>query len=444
MALINPQRRTITTGIGIIAVSALLLAGCSTEDEKAEFADASETASDLEPVDPDLLTVPQEDDLGKIVTTDAVDAGDEGNIVVPSGELKISGISSVEQVPQTVIDSSVAPEDAEVSDEEEPHSDTDASASPADTDSGEALGPAKGKRLNLVTVDYTADETESGYSTDDDPLDTSDLASPTLGLELDGQTRELPKLDEDGHRTYLMSLPAEGTAELVVTQDGHEQRLDLSTGKRTADNVTATYYREKTKPVEINEPLAFPDSTVTVGGSGTANEYDYKVKLTTELAEAQLTPWTKEKGWADANTAWLLIDGKAGIEPEASLTPSTAKFTYSLAAEGDEEASFEVAAKGYKADFSKILSVPAGIEKVEVTGNAKIHLKTVGSEVKGENQLTVKTKQPYEIDFGPANSSSSQDEPTGDSSGEATDDSPDEPTDEASSPAAIETDESGS
>ena len=128
MALMNVQRRRITNGIGIIAVSALLLTGCGADDEKAEFADESETASDLEPTEPDLLTVPQEDDLGKITTTDAVKAGDEGNIVVPSGELKVSGISSVEQVPQTVIDSSVAPEDAEVSDEEEPPSITDPSA----------------------------------------------------------------------------------------------------------------------------------------------------------------------------------------------------------------------------------------------------------------------------------------------------------------------------
>lgn len=439
MTLINAQRRTITGGIGIIALSALLMTGCSAGDEEAEFADATETASDLEPTDPDLLTVPQEDDLGKIVTTDAVDAGDASNIVVPSGELKVSGISSVEQVPQSVIDSSVAPEDAEVSDEEEAPAGTDASASPTETEDGEALGPAEGKKLSLVTVHYTANEEEPAYSSDDDPLDTSDLASPTLGLDLDGQTRELPKLDEDGHRTYLMSLPAEGTAELVVTQDGHEQRLDLSTGKRTADDVAAAYYREKTDPVEINEPLAFPDSTVTVGGSGSSNEYDYTVKLTTELAEAQLTPWTKEKGWADEGTAWLLIDGKAGIEPEASLAPSTAKITYTIGSDDEKDADFEVTAKGYSADFSEILSVPADTEKLEVTGNAKVHLKATGPDVKGENPLTVKTKQPYEIDFGPANSSTtsqpSEEAPTGGSS--------DEPTDEASSSATVETDESG-
>lgn len=439
MTPIKAQRRTITAGIGIIAVSALLMTGCSAGDEEAEFADATETASDLEPTDPDLLTVPQEDDLGKIVTTDAVDAGDESNIVVPSGELKVSGISSVEQVPQTVIDSSVPPEDAEVSDEEEVPSGTDASASPTETEDGEALGPAEGKKLSLVTVDYTANEEEPGHSSDDDPLDTSELASPTLGLDLDGQTRELPKLDEDGHRTYLMSLPAEGTAELVVTQDGHEQRLDLSTGKRTADDVAAAYYREKTDPVEINEPLAFPDSTVTVGGSGGSNEYDDTVKLTTELADAQLTPWTKEKGWADEGTAWLLIDGEAGIEPEGSLTSSTAKITYSIGAEGEKDADFEVTAKGYSTDFSEILSVPADSEKLEVTGSAKIHLKSSYSEIQGDNPLTVKTKQPYEIDFGPANSSAtsqpSEEESTGGSS--------DEPTDEASSSATVETDESG-
>ena len=439
MTPIKAQRRTITAGIGIIAVSALLMTGCSAGDEEAEFADATETASDLEPTDPDLLTVPQEDDLGKIVTTDAVDAGDESNIVVPSGELKVSGISSVEQVPQTVIDSSVAPEDAEVSDEEEVPSGTDASASPAETEDGEALGPAEGKKLSLVTVDYTANEEEPGHSSDDDPLDTSELASPTLGLDLDGQTRELPKLDEDGHRTYLMSLPAEGTAELVVTQDGHEQRLDLNTGKRTADDVAAAYYREKTDPVEINEPLAFPDSTVTVEGS--ISEDDYTVKLTTELAEAQLTPWTEEKGWADNGTAWLLIDGKAGIEPEASLTPSTAKITYSIGAEDEKDADFEVTAKGYRADFSEILSVPADTEKLEVTGTAKVHLKATGSDIKGENPLTVKTKQPYEIDFGPANSSpSSTSQP---SQEESTGGSSDEPTDEASSSATVETDEPG-
>src|SRR5699024_628434 len=145
MTPIKAQRRTITAGIGIIAVSALLMTGCSAGDEEAEFADATETASDLEPTDPDLLTVPQEDDLGKIVTTDAVDAGDESNIVVPSGKLKVSGISSVEQVPQTVIDSSVAPEDAEVSDEEEVPSGTDASASRRKPRTVRLSGPPRGR-----------------------------------------------------------------------------------------------------------------------------------------------------------------------------------------------------------------------------------------------------------------------------------------------------------
>src|SRR5699024_4815262 len=130
--------------------------------------------------------------------------------------------------------------------------------------------------------------------------------------------------------------------------------------------------------------------------------------------------WTKEKGWADEGTAWLLIDGKAGIDPEAVLTSSTAKITYTIGGEDEKDTDFEVTAKGYSADFSEILSVPADTEKLEVTGSAKVHLKSSYSEIQGDNPLTVKTKQPYEIDFGPANSSAtsqpSEEESTGASS----------------------------
>src|SRR5699024_8488288 len=153
MTPIKAQRRTITAGIGIIAVSALLMTGCSAGDEEAEFADATATASDLEPTDPDLLTVPQEADPGKTVPTDAaaVAAGRESTTVGPGGELEVAGLSSVEQVRQTVIASSVGPEDAELSEEDEVPSGTDASAAPAEADDREALGPDEGQKLSLVT-----------------------------------------------------------------------------------------------------------------------------------------------------------------------------------------------------------------------------------------------------------------------------------------------------
>lgn len=403
MPLINVHSRPIGTSIGIVALSAVIMSGCSAGGDEAEFADATETASDLEPVDPELLTVPAEDDLGKIVTSEAVDSGDEGRIVVPSGELTVSQIASVEKVPETVITNSVAPEDAAPSDDAGMPEGPSASASTTEAGSGEDLGPAEGKQLSLVSMGYTSNDTgqNPAYSSGDDTLSTDELASPTLAVDKDGQSRELPKLDEDGQRTYLMSLPAEGKAEIVVTQDGHEQRLDLTTGKRLADDVASTYYREKTEPVEISEPLTFPDTTVKVGG-GDTNEYERKVELTTELAEAGLTPWTKEKGWAEDGTAWLVIDGKAGIEPEASLTPSKAKITYSLASGGEEKADFAVAAEGYSDKFSEVVSVPVETEKLEVTGSAKINLKDSSLDIQGDNPRTVKTKQPYAIDFGPA------------------------------------------
>lgn len=401
MPLINIRRRPLGTSIGLVALSAMLLSGCSAGSNDAEFADATETASALKPVDADLLRVPADDDLGKITTTDAVDTDEESRIVVPSGEFKVSRISAVEKVPETVIASSVAPEDAAPSEGDMP-TEPSTSASSPEGSSGEDLGPAEGHRISLVSVDYTSNDSaqDPAYSSDDGVASTADLASPTLALDRDGQSRELPKLDEDGRHTYLISIPAEGKAEFVVTQDGHEQRLDLNTGKRLADEVAATYYRDKTEPVEINEPLAFPDTTVKVGGTGGANGYDYKVKLTTELADARLTPWTKEQGWAEDGTAWLVIAGKAGIEAEASLTPSKAKFTYSLNANGEEVADFEVAADDYSDKFSKVISVPVETEKLEVTGSAKVNLKTVAMDIQGDNPRTVKTKQPYEIDFG--------------------------------------------
>ena len=417
MASSKTHGRTITTSIGIIAVSAVIMGGCSTGDEDAEFADATETASNLKSVDPDLLTVPKEEDLGKIVSTDALDSGDEGRVVVPSGELTVSGISSVKQVPESVVADAVAPEDAAPSEDEGmPAEEAPSEAPSSAAGSGEDFGPAEGKKLSLVTVSYTSNDAgqDPAYSSDDDEsANTADLASPTLSLDRDGQIRELPKLDEEGQHTYLISTPADGKAEFVVTQDGHEQRLDLNTGKRLADEVASTYYRENAEPVEINEPLAFPDTTVTAGSGGNSNTYDYKVKLTTELGKARLTPWTKKEGWADEGHAWLVIDGKAGIEPEGALTPSKAKITYTIAVDGEEEVDFAVATDDYSDKFSEVLSVPVDSEKLEVTGSAKINLKASASEIQGDNPRTVKTKQAYEIDFGaPASSQSEPDEDT--------------------------------
>ncbi|MDN6747307.1 MAG: hypothetical protein L0L93_10000, partial [Brevibacterium sp.] len=159
MPLINVHSRPIGTSIGIVALSAVIMSGCSAGGDEAEFADATETASDLEPVDSELLTVPAEDDLGKIVTSEAVDSGDEGRIVVPSGELTVSQIASVEKVPETVITNSVAPEDAAPSDDAPMPEEPSASASTSEAGSGEDLGPAEGKQLSLVSMGYTSNDT---------------------------------------------------------------------------------------------------------------------------------------------------------------------------------------------------------------------------------------------------------------------------------------------
>lgn len=442
-------------GIGILAVSSLLMSGCGKDNDDAEFADATETASNLEPVAADLLTVPQEGDLGRIVSTNAAKTGDKGTIIVPSGKLSVTSVSTVEKVPKDVVDNGVSPEDSVASDETEPPTAEESAEATDEASAGEELGPAAGKALSLVTVSYEANDPNSdlAYSATDDPGSTEDLASPTLDLDLDGQTRELPKLDENGQRTYLMSIPADGTAEFVVTQDGHEQRLDLHSGEREDDAVASTYYRASTDPVEINEPLSFPDSTVKVGNKG-SNKSDAEVKLTTDLAQAQLTPWTRDDGWAKEGTAWLIISGKADKDLDWTLSQSTAKFTYSLDPDSGDESSFEASVKGSPDNFEEVVAVPVETQTVSVTGSAKVDLKSDLEEIEGDNPLTVKTKQPYDIDFGeaPAGVEDSSGAPTeeadqgsaGSSTESSSNGSTDAPTDEtgdAATPAATDSDD---
>jgi len=213
------------------------------------------------------------DDLSLV---DEVKPGDAGTVITPAGTLTISSIATVETVDASILEQEAEDEAASV------------------------FQPAEGEEFRVVEYSFEPSETE---------------ADAALTLDHAGQQDQIAQLvesdrgwgaPEGAQARFLASVPTDGEAQLVVSSDGHDQRIDLSTGERVKDPVAQTYYRDVTQQ-DINKTFTLDDKDIEV------KDEDEPETLATELSvsSAQITPYAPEgsgaEGWAEEGKAWLLL-----------------------------------------------------------------------------------------------------------------------------------------
>ena len=170
---------------------------------------------------------------------------------------------------------------------------------PETNEDGEELefAAAEGEVLRAVDFSFTANS-QDAFSTD--------AALPATDVSIRGGSSQthLAELTGDTSSRYLLSVPADGSAVLVVSSEGHDQVIDLLTGERQADDVAAAFYREG----RVQEPHhTFPAEVkaIPVLYSG-EEDSEIAASVSFQATTLTLTAWTKEEGWAEAGSAWLL------------------------------------------------------------------------------------------------------------------------------------------
>lgn len=279
------------TAIGIAAVAALSLSACSSSTETAEFEDA-ETTEQEDPVDagpqlpeaePGLVI---EDMSQEALVLETLRPADD-EIITPAGTLTIEEVEIVESVPAEEASSDTASEEDE-------------------------LGPAAGETFRIVNFSFTPDERTEGHS--DDTLDVD----AGLALNAEGQQEHLSDLDGEESFRFLISVPEDDGAELVIASEGHDQFVDVLTGERQADaqDPAATYYRDITNQ-DLNHAFPIPSDSVLIEKTeGHPDEEEAPVDYNLRVNSAELTAWSPEDGWAAPGEGWLAIDWSYDIETE--------------------------------------------------------------------------------------------------------------------------------
>lgn len=260
-----------------LLVTALALAGCSSDDEADPEKDAAPTStprSETTPAEsvetstaaalpqaPGELYLPSFDTTG--LSVEQVVPGADGEIRLPGQTVQIEAIA--------VVPSVIDPDGAE-------------------------LGPAEGETFRVVTLTSTYGD---AYRWD---------VPAAQVFVVDGGVRT-NVFDEDDDLTqpdpFLVSVGDDAT--LVVAVDGHEVTASLATGARLADPVTDVLYREPVRQ-DPGQQLRFTTVPVRVDG----DPYDIQYAATVDSVElapylpSELTGTTGQ--WAEAGMTWALVD----------------------------------------------------------------------------------------------------------------------------------------
>lgn len=362
------RRRSTRAQTAVVAVvtAGLMLTGCSGSSGADDSAAADEH---LPQTAPGLIVKDPSDTL---ITKKSTDPGTDGIITVPSGDMRITAIETPETVPRDEVSEKNISGSAD-SDEDAPNS----------------VRPADGESYLVIALSF------SPWNPDDeeDPEHVDDDAEAQLALETADSSHDLTTLGAPGQimqYRYLLSLPKKSEASLTLTQDGHTQSIALPTGEREKDPIAATYYRDKTD-VQIDKALSFPEK------SGALQcEYSGSVKptftLETQLSSATITPWTRQKSWADEGHAWLIFDGTSTTDTQGSgVQDLVTDETITLTLDDGTEMSFSDTIEGGqgKSHFEKVFSVPADISDVSVSATAEMTVKgTWACTVTNSNPLT--------------------------------------------------------
>lgn len=286
-----------------------------------------------------------------LTLTDKVQPGEAGTVITPAGVLQIDSIATAETLRADVV-----PDMAN----------TDAAA--------RAYRAADGEKFRVVEFSFDPSEAE---------------VAAALSLTYDGQQKQIAQLAEgsrgwggSGAASYriLVSVPADGGAQLVVSSDGHDQVVDLASGDRADDPIAATYYRDVTQQ-DINAALTLGEKQIDVENS------DDPLEVSGQLAigSVSLTPYSPSEGWADEGKAWLIVNYTTSTEgfTWSTYRPAAIDITWSMSSGGQEsEASTSVEADYGNTDGVASIPVPADTSKVSISPTVEITLEASSQPTK--------------------------------------------------------------
>lgn len=247
--------------------------------------------------------------------------------------------------------------------------------------------PAAGETFRIF--DYTAEPTDS---TDGPSVGTK------VVLDSNGTKTDVTEVSSQGG-TFLVSA-AEG-AMLIVTADGHEQKVDPFDGKRQPDPVTDVYYRTGTDQ-DINKSLHWPDKSGAFAGD------DYTLALASTVPTASLTPYlpsdleTGSAGWAPEGSAWLVIEVDADMADNTdccSIGPkkTTQAWTATIDAKAYRSSKSLVLDSGWGATTHYVaIQVPSSTTTADISVAATTVIENYGSGTRnvdhGSQSFTVNFK----------------------------------------------------
>lgn len=360
---------------GLAASTLLMLSACGLGSEDAKFADeggsdgsgssdasdgggsdgTAKTAPELPRVDSAFMT---EEFTQDIAITETI-RPERAEIITPTGTLAVNEVRAVDSV----------------------SGDQVGLGAPSDGGGEEGTegqyGPAEGEAFRIVDLTFTP------LVDEEDPWGMEDGPTTAVSISVNGTQKHLRDLVQQEDISFLMSVPEDGSGQLVVSSEGHDQVVDLLSGERQEDEVAAAYYR----PSAVQEPhhkltidsLSFP----MVDGSGP--DSPITTAFSFQIASASLTAWTKDGGWAEPGMAWLVVvwSYDVALETEGYYDTNIEEITSTLSIDVDGEVTTddihledEFGATGDDGEVTSYASVPVDMTDatLSVAGSA-----TVGS-----------------------------------------------------------------
>lgn len=291
----------------------------------------------------------------ELTLEDSVAPGDAGRVITPGGTVTITAVATAPSLATEGLD------------------DEDPEGSPP------LLGPATGETFRVIDFSYVGSE-------------NPDAPPMTLTLSSSGKRTQVTELaasggwggPEKGEQRILVSVPTDGDAELLVSAAGHDQVVELATGKRKADPGTDTFYRRVTRQ-DLNKPLDFGSRAVNI------DKYADDEEVTTALTvrSAELTPYVAgEKGWAAPGKAWLLVTLTNSAEMSCCGGVEGGTVTVKAAGKtiaGTTKATWE---DSYDSTIYAAIEVPADMTAASLTISQRVEVQAYGND------------QPVFADFG--------------------------------------------
>lgn len=284
-------RTSLTRGAAALAAVAALAVTACAPDQAAEFeedsgsaaqaTDTADEASDLEAELPHAEAGLVHEDISQEATVqETLRPGDMGHIMTPTGTLSVESVERVEAVPAQEIG----------------------------VEGAEEVLPADGEEFRILTMRFSPDEVFA-ESTD-----------ASLALNSSAGQSHLQDLSSEQEFRILFSVPPDGSTTLTVSSEGHDQFLDVLTGEREEDEVTAGYYRQVTVQ-DVNHSFQidrYEGELVDERGweGSRAMSVDYGIWA----SSVNLAGWSEEHGWADPGEAWVVIDWNYEFEANSDVT----------------------------------------------------------------------------------------------------------------------------